>query len=321
MGLTEQQKSERRTGIGSSDIPAILGKSPFANAFDVWLSKVEGMDNEGSFASELGDLMEDTVLTIYDRKAKPQELFRRPGTLRHPTKPWVVDSPDAMAVFPDWAVRPVEAKTSRFSGDWGAEGTDEIPENYVLQATWHLIVARENNHSVSACDVPVLIRTDEFRIYRVRWDAELAGVMLQEGERFWRDHVETKKPPKMDGSRSVDGWLKKRFPKDSGAVLEATEEDERLAVSLLVAEEQSKVAEVKVKSLISQIQLRMEDATELRGSFGKLTWKKNKPSHVTDWEGIAKSLMKNLPESLCQNLMVEHCTKKEGNRPFLKKWS
>jgi predicted phage-related endonuclease len=42
--LLKKWREQRRSGIGGSDIAVLMGVNPFANADDVYRSKVEGSD-------------------------------------------------------------------------------------------------------------------------------------------------------------------------------------------------------------------------------------------------------------------------------------
>ncbi|MCP5109945.1 MAG: hypothetical protein GY953_03825, partial [bacterium] len=63
MPITEKQRQARRTALGSSDIPAILGVSPWAAPKDIWLEKVkDAAPREANEWMEQGNLLEDAVL-------------------------------------------------------------------------------------------------------------------------------------------------------------------------------------------------------------------------------------------------------------------
>lgn len=322
MSLTAEQKVIRRQGIGSSDIAAIVGLSPFATPHDVYLSKVEGIDLEETFAMELGSLLEPAVLSLYERRAMPLALMRNPGTFIHPKLPFVVDSPDAEARFAD-GLRPVEAKTARFADfeAWGEEGTDAVPEHYVPQCIWHLGMARArwNDSTIVRCDVPVLIRTDEYRQYRVDWNEVLFGLLVEAAAKFWRDHVEKRVPPDPTGSKRAEEFIKARFPTDSGKKLQATDEDEQLVRELIAAEAVHDRNEQACEALKYRIQQRMGDAAELAGTFGRIVWKKQKDSTGTDWEAIALQLLDKVDADTRAKLFAQHQkVTRKGPRPFNK---
>lgn len=57
----------RRERIGASDTPAIMGKSPFKTAFDLWEEKSLGREGRKSAAMTRGSLMEQEARDWYNR--------------------------------------------------------------------------------------------------------------------------------------------------------------------------------------------------------------------------------------------------------------
>lgn len=72
--LTDAQLLMRRTGLGGSDIPAILGRSDFAGPLEVWRSKVEGVVREETRWSWFGSALEDQGAAYYARFYLPPGL-------------------------------------------------------------------------------------------------------------------------------------------------------------------------------------------------------------------------------------------------------
>lgn len=63
MTFTPERMAERRKGIGASEVPAIVGLSPWATPMDVWLSKQEGHTPEPETeAQRNGHRMEGPIL-------------------------------------------------------------------------------------------------------------------------------------------------------------------------------------------------------------------------------------------------------------------
>lgn len=279
MSLTAEQIELRRTGIGSSDIAAILGVSPFRTAFDVYLEKVEGFQSEKNFSMELGDLLEPVVLELYRRREDPK-LLELPGTLVHPDNPLLLTTPDALAIFDTFdpgSFRVVEVKAPRYrSDDWGDEGSDGIEEAYILQAQWHMYVLRARGHGITRCDVPVLFGASEYRCYRVDWDPELAGMLVDEGLKFWRDHIEKRVPPDIDGSRFAPEWLKARFPKNTAPLIEGTPEDDKAAGDLRMAQAAMDVAEMHFDAHKSRWKQRIGEAAGVVTKLGTVSWTTDK---------------------------------------------
>jgi len=185
MTTTEQDfRAERRTGIGGSDIAAILGISKWATPLDVWRSKVLGDDTIESAPMEWGKRLEPVVLAKYaDDSGAKLHVGRgvSDGIFRA--------NIDALAEI-DGELRVVEAKTTRDGNEWGTPGTDDVPDAYQAQGQWYLMLT-----ALEVVDFPVLIAGSDFRIYTSKRHQQIIDMMRREAERFWREHVEKQVPP------------------------------------------------------------------------------------------------------------------------------
>lgn len=184
--------------LGGSDLAGILGLSPWATPLTVYARVKSGRwDDEQTPAMRRGTLMEPVVREMY-RQETGAELLG-PQALRHPRHAWGRASLDDVAKR-SGARRVLELKTDGRgdAGRWGTPGTDEVPDYYLPQVHYYLGTALE----VGAVDVPeadvavLLLGVDDSpRIYTVRHDADVYGWLLEQAERFWKDHVEPSRPP------------------------------------------------------------------------------------------------------------------------------
>ena len=306
--LTEKQLEERKRGIGSSEIAAVAGLSPYAGPIDVWRAKVEGLRVEETPAMRRGTLLEPVIAQMYaDETSAALELS---DTLFHPSRPPALATPDRIAQK-DGERWVLEIKTAnlRMLDQWGEPGTDEVPQQYLAQVAWEMSCA-----GLERADLAVLIAGDEFRVYHLRRDAELEEMLHEEAERFWRDYVLTGQPPPIDGSDSCARWLAERYPLNRSPLLEATPEAEALALAYRKAREVREAAEEREQHARNQLCALIGDAEGLAGTFGKLTWKRSKDSARVDWEAVAKAA------GAPANLIQQHTTLKPGPRVFRPTW-
>lgn len=275
MPLSEEQKALRRTGIGSSDVAALVGVSPFRTAFDVYLDKVEGFESEPTEWQEIGDVLEPAILTLHQRRTKPDRV-EQPGTLIHPKHRWALDTPDAVAYY-GREVRPIEAKAPRVRTDeYGDEGSDVIAEGYLCQAQWHIGMQRALGFDAQRCDVPVLFAGSSFQIFHVEWDEELYAMLFDSAARFIRDHLEARVPPSMHDSRHAEAWLKERFRQHRPELLQGDEADEERAAQLRIAHREHRIAEAAYTNLKNEWKQRIADAAGVATSLGGITWQADK---------------------------------------------
>ena len=203
MALTPEELVERRSYMGGSDIPPLLGLSPYQNITDLWLSKtgrLEVKDEAPSRPADLGSRLEPALVQLAaDTRGHPVEFnrrFTRPDAefKSCQTDGWLTDVGE-----------PVEAKciglwNSRFSPhEWGTEGTDEVPYSVLVQVVWQLHVSDADVGHISA----LLGAGLGHRLYRVKALPALAAEIDERVERFWTEHVLADVAPELPASLSA----------------------------------------------------------------------------------------------------------------------
>lgn len=168
--------AERRTGIGGSDVAPILGLSKWRTPMDVYLDKRgEGIDQDDNPAMFWGRALEPVIRQRY-ADVTGREVVTPAAMLRHPTHTHMCANLDGVADS-----RVVEIKTARTADGWGEDGSDEIPEAYLLQVQHYMIVT-----ALPVADVAVLIGGQDFRLYEVPADPELQAMMIEAEAEFWQ---------------------------------------------------------------------------------------------------------------------------------------
>ena len=172
--------AERRTGIGSSDVAGILGVSPFSTPFQVWLSKVEALEEDTeNEAMRWGRLLESLILDEWERTTGEDTVRYGDRLIRSTEYPWLLASPDAMTA--DGI--PIDAKVT---SDWS---WDEVPNHYRLQSLHQQIVVGADHGLVVALHAGRRLET-----YVVEFDPVMAGEIIIRTEEFWK-LVEAVEPP------------------------------------------------------------------------------------------------------------------------------
>ncbi len=216
MPLTEAQLEKRRQHVGGSDVPRLAN----GQAHDVWLEKVHKTDGFTNPAMEAGTLLENSVLDWAERELGP---FKRDFDGSRQVTLYAEDSPlatNADAVIESSGV-PVEAKTTGLVGpvygEWGEEGTDEIPGNVILQCHAHMVAAK-----AQVCHVPTLIGGRGFVMFRVERDDGLCQRILEMVETFWQYVVDRVPPGDEWGQVSAPSLsVLKRIAREPGKILPA----------------------------------------------------------------------------------------------------
>jgi putative phage-type endonuclease len=226
MGLTEAQLAFRRGHIGGSEIAAVVGVNPYAGPHAVWLDKM-GLESPRGENPRMtwGSLHEPTILPhfakvngVVARTAK--EVWPRSvdGTLRSENHPVAGASPDGVVLDSDgepFNLVQIKCAFERGVDAWGDSGdVDGVPQHVICQGVWEQLVA-----GVHGGHFVMLANGWDYRQYPMVWDADLAGSLLEEAEKFWRDFVVTKREPPVDGKGATSDWLARRFAKNNGRML------------------------------------------------------------------------------------------------------
>jgi putative phage-type endonuclease len=171
--------AERRTGLGGSDVAALLGLDPYKSAFAVFLEKtgqappVDLSENEHV---EWGNILEEPVGRKFARKTG-LKIARVNKVIRHPYFPWAIAHIDYRIVG---VKEGLEVKTAGYwaarSDDWGESGTDVIPANYMCQVQWYMGVTNWKRWHVAA-----LIGGSQFRDYVIERDDDFIAELFARG--------------------------------------------------------------------------------------------------------------------------------------------
>lgn len=295
----------RATGIGASEIAAIVNVSPWDTPLDVYRRKVVG-DHEKPDAEPLrwGRLLENVIAERYAEHTGLAIIGDGCETFRHPDYSWMLATPDRLTADRSRLVE-IKNVSARNASAWGDPEREEFPDHYRIQVLWQMAVT-----GIHAADLVCLVGGDAFRIYPVTWHADLAELLIESGRAFWEEHVLAGVPPAPTDLSEMPDYLALRYPRDSGEVVEADDELEQLADRLLAAREVLALATVEKAEAESAIKAWLGETSEVRGRFGRMTWKATKPARATDWRRVAEALTPSL------DLIAAHTTEKPGCRRF-----
>jgi len=182
--ITDAQKAQRARGVGSSDIPIILGLSRFKTAYDLWMERMGRIDPQPETeAMAIGSQIEPLLLSmaaqrIGERVVRPSQTFV--GGKAHYRA-----NIDGMVGMAKRGHPIVEAKSTGYLEGWGLDGTDEIPEGVRAQVTYQMAIASSTMAYV-AC-----LRADhglQFSLHPISYDEGLAAQILGAVDDWW-SHV------------------------------------------------------------------------------------------------------------------------------------
>lgn len=298
---TPEWLETRRTGISSTDIPVILGLSPYRSEGSLARDKMgtpdaETIDAKRDRAMRLGLALESIVRD--EDEAEHGIKLRRVNRLqRHPSLSWAMTSLDFERVGEKTIV---EAKTSR-AGRWD-EG---LPQDVEAQVRWQMGVA-----GYPRAHVALLRSGSDLVCFDVEHDADTFDGLVTIAEDFRRRLAEG--GPFAENAASV----KARFPRDDGSEIEADPDVSEAVRSLIELRGRRKSLEEAEETIETAIKARMGEATSLIGSGFRVTWRRTKDQAATDWKSVADGLLRQLPETDRAAVVGLATTVRPGFRPL-----
>lgn len=284
----------RKSLITASDIPVLLGVSPFKCEADLADEKRGLVESESTIRMRIGLALEDLIAEEYEARTghKTRKLA---GLAVHPDIEWAGASPDrkrkgALVELKHTASR------SRFA--------DGLPQDVEAQVAWQMGVTGYQH-----ADVAVLLG-DDLSVFEVDFDRALFDDLVAVAADFRRRLAEGG-PFSRDTAR-----LKRDYPADNGAEMVADTDMDTAAKALADTRARRKALEASEAALEDAIKGRMGEFAVVRGQGWHATWKRTKDREETDWRSLADGLLRQLPEPERTALVGIHSNVRQGFRPF-----
>lgn len=218
-------------GIGSSDVPAILGLSRFQSPLSLYHEKLGLTRPSAAYRehAEWGLILEEPIAQRYARET--HRVVQNPNRdgqwsiARRPDRPWMIASVDRFVVghtgdggmpLPQPGVGVLEIKNAHLMmrDEWtGDESNHEPPVEYQVQLQHQLAVTGAQWGSIAA-----LIGGVSFLWQDLARDEDLIARLI-DLETDFRRRLELRDPPSADGSEATRETLKALYPKDDGRAI------------------------------------------------------------------------------------------------------
>lgn len=268
--------ANRKQGVGGSDCAAALGQSRWKSPYQLYCEKRGELEPvKQNWDMRRGKIMEPLLRQHYaDTTGRTVKIIK--GILVHPEFDFIRYSPDGLS--DDRRLQ--EFKTARSGKEWGDAGTDNIPQEYVLQVQHGLLVT-----GYEVADISVSIGGGEPQYFEVEADRELQGMIIDGLHEFWRRVKEGDAP---EATTAED--VARRHPKANPEGIFATPDIIQVIDHLKNIRNELERYEADEEDLKTKIKLFMGDHDTLLGSVGNVlcTWKNRK--------GAAKINSKKLRE-------------------------
>jgi putative phage-type endonuclease len=320
----ESYAASRASGIGGTDAAAILGLSPYRKPIDIYAGKVDPksmpeLDKECLF---WGSALEPIVRQRYAVRFGVADLAA-PGRLAEffpQTRPWndatlVIGKEAWMIGAPDGWIPSVKSGlevkcASRKSDDWGAEGSDEIPAHYYVQAAWYLMVCEAEGWNFATLFSGS--RLEQFRIVR---DPVFEKHIVEAARAFWFEFVLKRVEPPVDQTESYGRYLARKFSLSTGMVIsnpspeiiEAAEALKSAEAAISEAEDAKQLAKNRLAAMIGEAQAAITP-------IGKIAWVRPEAKAATNWSEVGKAVGPLHPE------VVEQFTQTKEITPYIRAW-
>lgn len=241
---------ERRSGIGGSDVAAIMGLSPWSSAFTVWAEKVNllPLDEDDREDFEFGHMAED-MLAAYHEKRTGLAVTDRQRRAQHPVNTWAQCTLDGM-------VRDIPA-------GWDAKTTSEppwenIPIHYQCQAQWTMYVTETERFDFTV--LHMAFGRAKVRTYTLERDEDDIAKIVDRCSAFWHDNVLGGVPPEVDGSDATRDAIVACWPEPAAAVVPVDDELRNLLRNLHLAESTAATFAAEADKVRNELRLILADA-------------------------------------------------------------
>ena len=186
--ITEQQREERKLGIGGSDMPIILGLSNYKTPYQLYLEKI-GEVTTGDEMTPFQYWGHQLEGVIRDEFAKRNHVaVECPDTIIHPFNDFLRGNVDGY--IREWnAVLEVKSSSGFMAHEWGEDGSDVIPMPYLVQVAHYCAVL-----NADCAYIAVLIGGNDYRQFKYMRNFDLENHIINAAKNFW-DCVQTKTPP------------------------------------------------------------------------------------------------------------------------------
>lgn len=189
----------RQTGIGASEIAAVLGESEYMSAIELYWRKIS--DDVGDKYGddppewiEFGHRLEDFIAGIFAERTG-YEIRKAGHLLRSKEWPWMLATLDyECLVDGEWYPLEIKNVSAYRLADW----QDGAPPHYAWQGQQQMLVVRKDRLFFGG-----FVGGNRFIWDEMHDTAVARRRVLRDGNAFWHC-VQQRRPPAPDGSESAD---------------------------------------------------------------------------------------------------------------------
>ena len=279
----EEWLKHRQAGIGGSDASCIAGLNPWKSAIQLYMDKKEENPQEQkSLRMELGNRLEGLVAELFT-EATGLKVRNVNGILKNDKYPFAFANIDR-AIVGEKAFLECKTTNSYALKEW-EEG---VPAHYEIQCLHYMAIT-----GATHCYIAALIGNSDFIWHKIERDQETIDYLMQIEKDFWENNIEKDVVPMPDGSDAYSEYLKKKYDKSNGQVIELhlleNGVDKLNRYDEIVTD--IKALESEKKLIEQEIQLHMEEFEVAKIGDRKVTWKSSSRNTID-----SKKLKAEMPD-------------------------
>lgn len=258
----------RKGGLGGSDAAAVLGMSPYATPYTVWLEKtrrIEPDDLSDNEAVYWGMVLEDTVAAEFAKRHPDMTVKRRKGVMQCKERPWQFATVDRVTTDAHGRHGVLEIKTA--GAHRGKDWENGVPDYYLPQVTHYMAVT-----GYDYFDVAVLIGGQRYLEFHHERDDEDVAVLNEREQAFWEEYVMKDVPPLVTGKDADADALMALHATSDGEYLMMLDEDVPMVAQIIAKKAMAKQLDEEVRELTNQLRQIIGDAKGIQTPSRKVTW-------------------------------------------------
>lgn len=269
MTITALQREKRAQGIGSSEVAAILGESPWQTAADVQMVKlglVDEPDEIGELA-EIGTAIEAGIAQLAAKRlgvrlVKPTATFvHESGVLRA--------NPDRLIEEPRRGQPGVECKDSGLDHAWGRpDDAQPLPPYVLLQVCHQMVCVGADEWHVARLGRGFARGLFMYEIHRRDDVARLCDLIEDVIPRWWQRHI-VNAEPLPEGEPPPSFEVLRRVRREPASVVSVEDE---LVEAVIAARAEAREAEARKEEAERALLAAMGTAEGAVSSAGKATY-------------------------------------------------
>jgi len=207
----------RRAGIGSSDVPAILGVSDFGTPLHVYLDKVDQLPDDAGDPAFWGLVLEGPIADEWARRCRsvvePIGIVEHEG---HPHHRATLDRRVTECPLSETRRQVCALEVKTRSAFKSARWHDGAPDDVLAQVLWQMHVTGYDHMHYA-----VLIGGNDYRQGVIRADdhRQVTADIIAAADLFWTRHVEARIAPPHSGRPDRNVELYRRLHPDRAGVV------------------------------------------------------------------------------------------------------